>query len=582
MRRVRLARRRRGLSSVVGAIFLVLIIVAGFNLVTAGLSYYENYSAVLSEKSRVEWERTGEDIELVDVSVSSGKFNLTIWNSGSFTVRLVRLWVTNETSSPMWHRSFDIDYYISPKDTVMNVGQSIGLYVNSSNGYVLKVVTERGNTVSFRLSPASSVNPVLTIYASPETPINNTDISIFFTVTNRETDADAIVDLIPIMNVTAAAGTQVTYGEGPLPASSGVLLRGSSAFFRWVYNVKGDVPGWIFFNATVQGAPQGNFAAVNITLTTVGFAEQSSLSLSSSNFQVGTPNPDGRMYWHRTAELDGYQMDTINPTYSGSYWSFTLSSSSTTVKFYMKNGTEDINVPAGNWRLHLDAYRVYCDECSMQIRVIYEVVSEDGQTVVETIDNHLETLWGDEYDWDSTTRSDYESAVTISAGDRIRLTIIHESGVDLNFRVDRMSSYNAYLETPDPDIPYPSYWTYDGDDYWITVTNYGDFNYWLTYQTRAVWSDQGTNESYASFLVGWQYPSGPPEYTIDEDHDAVLRKVGDELNLHFEQPRTQPSRLANDGDPITTGSFSLSLLIVGYDEYGALLVRIIQFGTITW
>ena len=131
MKKIRIANKKKGISSVVGGIFLILIIISGFSMLSTGLSYYENYVSILSDNNNVELERLSERIELVRVSIDSGKFNLTLKNTGTITTHLVRLWVTNETASPQWHDKFDIDYYVAPKGLVSNIGQNLNLSVNS-------------------------------------------------------------------------------------------------------------------------------------------------------------------------------------------------------------------------------------------------------------------------------------------------------------------------------------------------------------------------------------------------------------------------------------------------------------------
>lgn len=575
MRRVGLARRKRGLSSVVGAIFLVLIIVMGFNLITLSMSYYDEYSAVLSERSRVEWERINERIELVDFAIDSGKFNLTLQNTGSLTVRLVRLWVTNETASPQWHDKFDIDYYVASKGVVTNIGQSLDLYANSSAGYVFKVVTERGSMSSFRTVPPSEVVASMSLHVLSPAPVNGTDVEVIFVVTNNATGVDALYNLIPQLNITVPSTANATLENGPEPSLLEVLPRGSSAFFRWIYDVSGGEGDIISFNASLVNGNSDNFATANATIHTVKFAEQSGISLSSESLNLGAPALNGTLFWHRYTELDGYQMDPQPVT--DNERKVTLKNDNPTVRFYTKNSTDQISIPAGDWTIDFH-YKPKDNNNAPQLRILYQITSNDGTTVIQTLANYTVTLCQCDNDQVYTdTRS--LSAVDVTAQDRLRVSLTWLSGDDVEIKWDK-DNRDSYLKTPTPTPLFPSYdLTFNGDDFWVTVKNTANLGFWLNYQTRAVSQDTtNSNQSYASIAFNWKETNSTFAYDINEDKDTRLLLPGDAIALHFSKPTTAPSKNGDRGDPIPSGTYMIYVQLIGYDVNGAFMTTIVAIG----
>ncbi len=114
-------RSKKGLSNIVGAIFLVAIVFAGLGIINWGVGLQDNYALTISERNKIDWERLNERVELTDLSIDNNKFNITLQNTGTLPAHVVRLWVTNETSP--WHAKYDIDYVVSPTSKLTKLGQ---------------------------------------------------------------------------------------------------------------------------------------------------------------------------------------------------------------------------------------------------------------------------------------------------------------------------------------------------------------------------------------------------------------------------------------------------------------------------
>jgi len=75
-------------------------------------------------------------------AVNAGGTLFTFENTGSLTCHLVSLWIINSTV----HQHYDINTFINSGDTTSYIRNDISL---PNEPYIVKVVTERGNTAVF-------------------------------------------------------------------------------------------------------------------------------------------------------------------------------------------------------------------------------------------------------------------------------------------------------------------------------------------------------------------------------------------------------------------------------------------------
>jgi len=153
----RLLKGTRGVSTVIGAIFFVVILLMGSSLLILEARQYNEYIQAVNERNRLDWERQNEAIEIESTSVVDGKLNLTVKNKGSVTAHLVSLWITERPAT--LHKSFPISCNIRPGETVTNVGQELEVQLSPERTYEVKLVTERGNIAVATYSWLEEVPP---------------------------------------------------------------------------------------------------------------------------------------------------------------------------------------------------------------------------------------------------------------------------------------------------------------------------------------------------------------------------------------------------------------------------------------
>jgi hypothetical protein len=144
----RFAKNKRGISTVIGAVFFVLVLLGGFSTIIWEITEYDNYMQVVNDRAELDWEKQNEIIEITSVYITGDSLNISVVNNGAVVAHLVTLWVTEyvDEATANWHEAFQIDYYVNSGSTIAGIGQNIEtLEVDSQFTYIVKIVTERGN-----------------------------------------------------------------------------------------------------------------------------------------------------------------------------------------------------------------------------------------------------------------------------------------------------------------------------------------------------------------------------------------------------------------------------------------------------
>jgi hypothetical protein len=141
----RFAQNKKGVSTIIGAIFFVLILLGGFSMIVWEITEYDNYLQVVNDRNRLDWEKQNEIIEIESVYVLDESLNISVTNNGAVAAHLVDLWVTEHSDTIVnWHNLFQIDYYVNSGNTTMNIDRGL-VECNPDLIYTVKIVTERGN-----------------------------------------------------------------------------------------------------------------------------------------------------------------------------------------------------------------------------------------------------------------------------------------------------------------------------------------------------------------------------------------------------------------------------------------------------
>jgi len=252
---------RRGLSSIIGMIFLVVILSSVIGYFTYAINLVEQVNDQLIMKGIESFDKLKENFEITDIRIDGGKFNLTIQNTGELPINFTRLWINNVTDNSWPLQNFTVNKISSPGQVLYNIGQNLNLYALESQSYSLRLVTERGNLFNVQVSSPQDKALEMNLFSTPRSVITIQNVTIWFGVTNNQTDGSILQLITPQIEdpPDTTGSASATYIEGPIPTTKQSLTYGDTAFFKWIYEVNGIEGDTIAFNATINNAKQGNY-----------------------------------------------------------------------------------------------------------------------------------------------------------------------------------------------------------------------------------------------------------------------------------------------------------------------------------
>jgi len=261
----------------------------GLNAMIYVTNVQNNFGQVVTQKDLTQTQQNAEKIVPRDGKISNSKFNMTVANTGSLPVHLVRMWVTNQSDPNGWHQQYSIDKLVNPGTSLMNLGQDLSLFARNSSSYTINLVSERGNSAYFQILSPKDKTIKLSLFAVPRSIGTGQNVTILFGVTNNLTDGSIVQSIMPKVplnwtktvvpngNITASA----TLMEGPTPVMEKSLTLGQTTFFKFVYKITGDPKDRISFNATIVNAKQGNYATDSVEVADVATSATAKATASS-------------------------------------------------------------------------------------------------------------------------------------------------------------------------------------------------------------------------------------------------------------------------------------------------------------
>jgi hypothetical protein len=151
-------RKRRAVTSMLGATFFVIIIVSGLGLLLYNLAQHTLLQSSIATMEERSWNRLSEKLEVLQVRMSNCasmmcSLNITVFNSGGQTIHIVRMWITNQSYASGWQRKiFETSSFIDPATIETGIGSAEGKFDPLST-YRISLGSDRGNTFSALYRP---------------------------------------------------------------------------------------------------------------------------------------------------------------------------------------------------------------------------------------------------------------------------------------------------------------------------------------------------------------------------------------------------------------------------------------------
>ena len=335
---------RRGLTTVVGAVFFLIAIITAAGYLTYSMNLFESFSENVFAAEQERENKKSESFDISYLTIENNKINLDVYNSGEIPVSFTRLWIENITGIDQVYK-FDLNKTIPTGITSKNILEDIPFTALDTQSYKMKLVTDRGTTKEFSIN-ASNDPLKLQLFALPEAVPTNFKSTLLLAVTNNSTENTIYTNVQPILNVISL-GANYTL-EGPSPEPYPVLEKGNTAIFEWPFRIIGDDGDKVKFEASILNDIPGNIVSKEVQVQIIQFAEESGTALQSK-FLTSDSSPDDILFLHKENfdSLGQRQMWSSAPE-SGAGEAIELSSSGTV--FYTNS---DVNVtstiPPGNW-----------------------------------------------------------------------------------------------------------------------------------------------------------------------------------------------------------------------------------------
>lgn len=337
-------KKRRGLTTVVGGVFFLIVIITAASYLTYSMNLFENFSENVFAVEQERENRKKESFDISKLTIENNKINLDIFNSGDIPVSFSRLWVENVTGVDQVYK-FDLNNTVTTGNTAKDILKNLSFTALPTETYKMKLVTDRGTTKEFSVN--ASTDPLhLQLFALPEVVPTNFKSTILLAVTNNSTQNTIYTNMQPLLNVISLGGTAEL--EGPSPIPHPVLETGETAIFEWTYRISGEDNDKVRFQASILNGVPGNIVTKDVEVQVVEFAEESGSSLVSS-FLTTISTPQNLLFFHKETfdALGGRQMWSASPENNlGEVIDFGASNA---IFYTNSDGNVTVNIPDGNW-----------------------------------------------------------------------------------------------------------------------------------------------------------------------------------------------------------------------------------------
>ncbi len=146
--------RIRGQGTIIGAAFMLLIILTGYSLFLLNTRTQMNYQEVVREMHQRDLQMTQEKLELKRVKADRfGGTKFTITNYGAYTAHIIYIGIIDVESQAQTFKKVDI--YIDPAETITYTTQ---ITLREYKTYNILLVTELGNVFSKEVKPGLEVS----------------------------------------------------------------------------------------------------------------------------------------------------------------------------------------------------------------------------------------------------------------------------------------------------------------------------------------------------------------------------------------------------------------------------------------
>jgi len=101
-------------------------------------------------------EKSLESLAFLDTKIIDSTLNITAFNDGGVSVHIVRLWITDNNTTPRSHSQVDVSYWMDPGSVLTSIG-AVASSLSASHTYLFNLVTARGNIFQVIYKPSNTI-----------------------------------------------------------------------------------------------------------------------------------------------------------------------------------------------------------------------------------------------------------------------------------------------------------------------------------------------------------------------------------------------------------------------------------------
>jgi LysM repeat protein len=245
-------KNRRGLSSVVGALFFTVLMIAGFSVLSLALDAQTDIVTTQRMVSDIEIKKQQEQFGILVSADGNNILNVSIDNQGQNPIEISSIWITNKTLSDQPATRYEVNYddAFVPSGFTTNVVSTQTLQM-VPDVYDVKIVSSYGTikNTEFALGVVGSSDLRAELITDPPDVVIGKNVTVAMLVTN--TGDELIRNIEPEMQ--PLGGSAFVIASTSHTPSSVNLNPGESVMFSWDYQVSGNTGDDIIFSAIARG-----------------------------------------------------------------------------------------------------------------------------------------------------------------------------------------------------------------------------------------------------------------------------------------------------------------------------------------
>ena len=249
-----LPKKRRGLSSVVGALFFTVLMIAGFSVLSLALDAQTDIVTTQRMVSDIEIKKQQEQFAVFASIDENNLLSMNVKNQGQNPVEITSMWIVNKTLPNQPVTRFDINF----EDAFVPSGFTTNILSKQTlemipDTYDIKIISSLGTIDIDELvvGLGASIGGLRAeLITDPPDVVLGKNVTVAMIVTNTG-DAE-IKNIQPEMQSVSGSGYLISPSPSHTPSSVN-LEPAESVMFSWDYQVDGVSGNDLTFSAIAKG-----------------------------------------------------------------------------------------------------------------------------------------------------------------------------------------------------------------------------------------------------------------------------------------------------------------------------------------